>query len=109
MDGHHLDVALRERLVGILVFVDAAFVQQAQEAVEQVATQIRAVAVRHHAVMVVILKDVQKLGEDGQVPSPVFILYKGCEGLKSEQTVKVVGWPAIEGATGPQIVNFRRE
>ena len=61
MDGHHLNMALREGLVWVFVLVDAAVVQQAQEAVEEVKPQDLPVPVRDHGVVVIALKDVKEL------------------------------------------------
>ena len=74
VDGHHLHVALGEGLVGVLVLVDAAVVQQAQEAVEEVEPQELAVAVRDDGVVVVALEDVQELREDREVAGRVLVL-----------------------------------
>ncbi len=67
VDGHHLDVALGERLVRVFVLVDAAVVEQPQEAVEEVESEEFAVAVRDDRVVVVALEDVQELREDREI------------------------------------------
>jgi hypothetical protein len=36
MDRHHLDVPFGERLVGVLVLIDAAVVKQSEETIEEV-------------------------------------------------------------------------
>ena len=74
VDGHHLHVALGEGLVRVLVLVDAAVVEQPQEAVEEVEPQELAVAVRDDGVVVVALEDVQELREDREVPGGVLVL-----------------------------------
>jgi hypothetical protein len=61
VDCHHLDVALGEGLVRVLVFVDAAVVEQAQKAVEEVEPQELAIAMRDNGVVVVALEDVEQL------------------------------------------------
>ena len=96
MDGHHLYVALGEWPIRILVFVDAAVVEKAQEAVEEMEADVFAVPVRDHRIVVVTLKDVQKLGENGEVSSRALLPDGAHERLQGEQLVEVVGRAQIE-------------
>ena len=81
MDGHHLHVTFRERLIRVLVFVDATRMKQAQETVEKTAGQRLPVAIGDNRVAVENLKGVEKLGEDGQVAGCVFIFGRASERL----------------------------
>jgi hypothetical protein len=74
VDSHHLQMSLRERLIRVLVFVDATVVQQPQEAVEEMKAQELAIAVCNDGVVIVTLKDVQELGEDGEIARSILIL-----------------------------------
>ena len=91
VDGHQLHVALGEGLVRILVLVDAAVVEQSQEAAEEVEAEELAVPVRDDGVVVVVLEDVQELGEDCEVTSGVLVPDRTLEWIEREQVVEVVG------------------
>jgi hypothetical protein len=97
VDGHHLHVPLRKGLIRVLVLVDAAVVEQAQEAVEQMKAQELAIPVRDDGVVVVGLEDVENLREDGQVTRGVLVLHRAAERLQRQQAVEVVGRAGIEG------------
>lgn len=97
MNGHHLDVALREGLIGVFVLVDASVVKQPQEAVEQVEAQELAVAVRDDGVVVVALEDVEKLREDGKVARGVLVLHCLGKRVQRQEPVEVVGRTQVEG------------
>ena len=85
MDGHHLHVAFWERLIRVLVLIDAAVVEQAQEAVKEKEANNLPVAVRHNRVVVVVLEDVHELGEDGKVAGGVLVADGMLERLQREQ------------------------
>ncbi len=91
MDGHDLHMALGKGLVRILVFVDAAFEQEAQEAVEQVEPDVLAVLSGDDGVVVVALEHIQQLGENRQVPGDVFVVDGALERVEGQQVVEVVG------------------
>src|SRR3954470_2053959 len=61
MDGHHLDVTLREGLIRILVFVDPALVEETKEAVEEMETEVLTVPRCYDGVVVVVLEGVHEL------------------------------------------------
>ena len=75
VDRHDLDVALGEGLVRVLVLVDAALVEEPQEAVEEMEAEVLAVVEGDDGVVVIVLEGVQELGEDGQVAGPVLVLH----------------------------------
>ena len=96
MDGHRLHVAPGERPVRILVLIDAASVEEAQEAIEEVKADVLAVPVRNDRVMVVVLKDIQEFGENGKVAGGVFVPDGIPERLQREQSVEVVCRTQVE-------------
>ena len=102
VDGHHLDVARRKGPIRILVLVDAAVVQEAHEAREEVEADGLPVPVRDHGVVIVALKDVQEMGEDGEVAGRVLVPDGAPEGLQGEQAVEVVGRAQVERLALPE-------
>ena len=83
-------------LVWVLVLVDAAVVEQAQEAVEEVKPEELAVLVRDDGVVVVALEDVQELREERQVAGGVRVAHRALERVEREQVVEVVGRAQVE-------------
>ena len=90
MDGHHLHMAFGKRPVRILVLVDAAGVEEAQEAIKKVEADIFAIPMRNDRVMVVVLKDTQEFGKDGKVAGDIFVSGGLPERLQREQLVEIV-------------------
>ena len=90
MNGHHLHVSLRERLIWILIFVDATFVEKTEEAVEEMKTEEFPVPIRNDCVVVVGLKYIYELREDRQITRGVLVSDCAPERLKCEQPIKIV-------------------
>src|SRR5262245_61656889 len=99
MDCHHLHVALRKRLIWVLVLVDATVVEQAQKAVEEVKAQEFTVAVGHDRVVVVGLEYIQQLRKDCKIPSGILVVHRAAKRLKREKVIEIVGGPQIESLT----------
>jgi hypothetical protein len=74
MNGHHLNMAFGEGLVGVFILVDPTLVEEPQEAMEEVKSERLTVPGGDNGVVVVVLEDVQELREGRQVTRPVLIL-----------------------------------
>ncbi len=93
MDRHDLDMALREWLLGIFVLVDPTFIQQTQEAMEEVKSERLAVPSGDNGVVVIVLEDAQELRERGEITGAVFILEECDKRLAGYELVEVVSGP----------------
>ncbi len=58
MDGHHLDIPFWERLIRIFILVNTSNVEQTEEAIKKMKTEIIPVPIGDDGVMIVILENV---------------------------------------------------
>jgi hypothetical protein len=106
MDSHYLHVALREGLVGILIFVDPALVEEPQEGVEELSPQPVTVGMCDDRETVVGLERVQQLGQNRETARAVLVAYRGVKWLFSHQLIKEVSDATVEGSPFLQAFNL---
>jgi hypothetical protein len=101
VDGHHLDVALWHWFVRVLIFVDAAFIEQTEEAVKEVKPKGLSVSGCDDGVVIIGLKDAQELGKDGHISGTVFVLHETRESFMGQELIEVVGKASV-GSLSPR-------
>ena len=91
VNGHDVNMSFRKRLIGVFVLVNSAVVEQSEKAVEEVKTQVLSIAMIDKSVMIVVLKNVQQLRKNREVPGPVLILDESAEWLNGNESIKIIG------------------